>query len=186
MFVVERVRAMYCLIQVVMNMWRLRSSTPMARWWQGPEILTHVQRNAITQSATRAREVPFGLAACDGTVVSAFSCGKLWKAGYRVCEDHAGQPCLRRGAKFVLLAGSRVEDLRRTLKKLGAPTYGTMQQLWERLMENEARVAERAREGVLELEQAGEPRPGRILAGPESPSKLQRAQPELTHIPSKR
>eukprot|EP00971_Amphidinium_carterae_P021398 422138-Amphidinium_carterae.1 len=46
----------------------------------------------------------------------------------------------------VLGPGSKVEDLRRRLKELGAPAYGAKQQLWERLMEFEARVATKERE----------------------------------------
>eukprot|EP00971_Amphidinium_carterae_P299620 5953018-Amphidinium_carterae.1 len=120
--------------------------------------------------------------------------------GQRDIAEHAEQDTRPRQEEHQSLArsapvlgpGSKVEDLRRRLKELGTATYGTKQQLWERLMENEARVAAKEREKEYlearskELEQAGEPRPGRILAGPESPGELERAQHELTHIPAKR
>eukprot|EP00971_Amphidinium_carterae_P107602 2130881-Amphidinium_carterae.1 len=92
----------------------------------------------------------------------------------------------------VLGPGSRLEDLRKRLKELSAPIYGTKETLWKRLMEAEARAeAKRKEEEYLaqrskELESAGEPKPGMVLPGPDAPSELERAQHELTHIPSRR
>eukprot|EP00971_Amphidinium_carterae_P328914 6461044-Amphidinium_carterae.1 len=216
--------------------------------------LTDVQGHPITERSTKAREVPFCLVAEDGSHINAkavvqiapvrgpvLSCGKLWRAGYKVCETHDGQPCLRKGSKFVPLhlrrnslylkvtlgrrlmqqvaplgaeaqedvpmlgaenrqenaevkpdaehkevgldiargssttgeqtehqrlsrsapvlgPGSKVEDLRR---ELGAPIYGTKQQMWERLMEFEARASAKEKEREYlearskELEEAG-------------------------------
>ena len=89
-----------------------------------------------------------------------------------------------------LHADSKVSDLKRRLKELHAPVWGTKAQLWERLQEREAELeyhrgvekAKAEREEALNVdpEQARHPM---VLEGPEPPSAVERELHELTHLP---
>ena len=85
---------------------------------------------------------------------------------------------------------SKVTEMKRRLKELRAPVWGTKAQLWERLQEREAELeyhrsverskAEREEALNLDPEQARQPM---VLEGPDVPSAVERELHELTHLP---
>ena len=90
----------------------------------------------------------------------------------------------------VLSAWSPVAALRDRLKALNGPTYGTKDELWERLCEYEARTEQQLRERRWieahenELIQGARPHEAEILdapSKPEDPMEIERH--EVTHIP---
>ena len=96
-----------------------------------------------------------------------------------------GQPLGEGG----LTSGSNVDDMRKRLKEMGAPVWGTKAHFSPRLVHAEARrelqkrdeqwLADRARD----LAEAGGQGELRVPRAPEEPSADERARHETTHLP---
>ena len=110
--------------------------------------------------------------------------GVIEVPGLAAEREAAGRPTLQ--------PWSPVEALRARLRELGAPIYGTKQQLWHRLCDWErAEFGKRAQEDFLarrraELQSAVDPVAPQLMPVPVPPSPEEVKQHRITHLPSAR
>ena len=103
-------------------------------------------------------------------------------------EDFQTARAPRESSAEYLDSSSPVEDMRKRLRELRAPVWGTKTQIWRRLLEREAIERRHLEDQTLldrrrDLENAIDPTVPRTLKGPDAPTESERTAHEITHLP---
>ena len=122
---------------------------------------------------------------------------RLWWTGYpknhrrvqaRFTRSFQTARAPRGSSAEYLDSSSPVEDMRKRLRELRAPVWGTKRQMWRRLLEREEIELRHLDDQALpdrrrDLENAIDPTVPRTLKRPDAPTESERTAHEITHLP---